>query len=295
MEFRRLGNTDLRVSRLGLGLARIDRFTVDDVQIASHLLNTALDNGINFIDTAAKYGVAEELIGLTVSKRRNDYVLASKFGAPWAYADASASIENSLCLMKTDHIDLMQIHSADMDTLQSGEIIRAPTDAKDSGKVRYIGYAGDNQAASWAVSSGVFDTVQTSFNLADQAALKQLLPNAMAANMGVIAKRPIANSAWAGPPGHASTTAQFSRLQERCRAMQELGPITGLPADSIELALMFTLAHEAVDTAIAGTTSAQHLLHNIHVAEHAPGLAMSVVEELHMRFDQLGADWPQLT
>lgn len=82
MEFRMLGKTGLNVSRLGLGLARIDRFGLDDVSLAGRLIDTALDQGINFIDTAAKYGNAEELIGQTVSGRRDEYVLASKFGSP---------------------------------------------------------------------------------------------------------------------------------------------------------------------------------------------------------------------
>lgn len=295
MEFRTLGKTGLKVSRLGLGLARIDGFGADDVDVAGRLFNATLDGGINFIDTAAKYGNAEELIGRTVSDRRDEFVLASKFGSPWTHKDVSESIDRSLTLMKTDRIDLMQVHSAGVEDLERGELIDALTAARSAGKVLHIGYAGDNEAAEWAVNSGVFETLQTSFNLADQSALKTLFPEARKAGMGVIAKRPIANSSWGGDEAHAATTGQYQVLKDRCSAIAGLGPITGMPADRIEFALQFTLAHEEVDSAIVGTTIPDHISDDIRIANSAPALSPSTVEELHRRFDTLGADWPQLT
>lgn len=295
MEKRTLGATGLEVSRLGLGLARIDRMTLSDRDAAAALLDAALDGGITFIDTAAKYGHAEELIGLTIAGRRDEYVLASKFGSPWNGTAASESIENSLRLMRTDRIDLMQVHSAGVEDLERGDIIEALDRAKQAGKVLHTGYAGDNEAARWAVESGAFETIQTSFNLADQAALNDVIPAAKSAGMGIIAKRPIANSAWGGNDAHAATTGQYSKLQERCRVLEMLGPIGGAPADRIELALQFTLAHAVVDVAIVGTTKSAHVRENIVIVDSAPPLDQATVSELHRRFNLLGAEWIQLT
>jgi aryl-alcohol dehydrogenase-like predicted oxidoreductase len=81
MEMRKLGRTDLTVSRLGVGLAEMgSRLSLQDEGIASRLLNTALDGGISFLDTAACYGISEELVGRTVAHRRQEYVLATKAG-----------------------------------------------------------------------------------------------------------------------------------------------------------------------------------------------------------------------
>ena len=86
MEFRQFGSTGLKVSSLGLGLAEIGGLEGDSaVKDAGILLNSALDAGINFLDTAECYGRSEELIGQTVSHRRDDYILATKVGHSVAY------------------------------------------------------------------------------------------------------------------------------------------------------------------------------------------------------------------
>ena len=80
METAILGRTGLRVSRLGVGLAEIGRYSVDEPQQAERVLNSALDAGVTFLDTAECYGSSEELIGSAVSHRRDEYVLATKAG-----------------------------------------------------------------------------------------------------------------------------------------------------------------------------------------------------------------------
>ena len=81
METKRLGKTDLKVGRLGIGLSEVG-FNLDlsDVEQARDVITQALDNGVNFLDTAACYGISEELIGLVVSERRSEFVLATKAG-----------------------------------------------------------------------------------------------------------------------------------------------------------------------------------------------------------------------
>jgi aryl-alcohol dehydrogenase-like predicted oxidoreductase len=289
MERTMLGKTGLQVSRLGAGLAEIG--SLDDASTAGEVLNAALDGGINFLDTAACYGKSEEWIGRTIAHRRHEYVLATKAGhvaggypgEAWTAQTIRDSIERSLVRLRTDILDLVQLHSCDVDVLERGEVIQALLDARQAGKTRYIGYSGGGKAALWAIDSGVFDTLQTSFNLVDQWARLEVLPKARAAGMGVIIKRPIANAAWDAP---LETDAARDGYRRGLQALLDMGPIPGAPRDLIALALGFTLAHKEVDTAIVGTRNPAHMRANIALVEDELPLPAGVVQELHRRFDR---------
>ena len=301
METRLLGKTGLKVSRLGIGLAEIGfGLTFDDEALAGRVLNTALDDGVTFLDTAECYDISEELVGRTVSRRRSEYVLATKTGhvsggyqgEDWTVATVRDSIDRSLVRLKTDYVDLLQLHTCGVDVLEHGEVIRVVEDARRAGKARFIGYSGDNESAEWAVQSGVFDTLQTSFNLVDQRARTRLFAQAEAQGMGIIAKRPIGNGAWGtakSPSGYADD------YHQRAQAMLALGPLPGAPADRIALALGFTLAHDEVDTAIVGTRNADHLRANIEWVARGLSIPEPALRELHRRFEQLDQEWVQLS
>ncbi len=299
MERRILGKTGLEVSRLGLGLAQIGAFPLDDADRVGALIHAALDNGINFLDTAASYRNSEELIGRAVSHRRGEYVLATKCGhwaaeAPWTAGTVREHIDRSLQRLRTDCVDLVQIHSCGVDVLERGEVIGALLEARDAGKTRFVGYSGDNEAAGWAVDSGLFDTLQTSFNVVDQRARTRLFPYARKANVGVIVKRTIANATWGGSTATAGTTVQFSKMYERVEKMMSLGPIPGAPDHRILTALGFTLARSEIDVALVGTTNPEHLVDNIRLVENEMPIAEEVVAEFCRRFDEVGGDWAQL-
>lgn len=300
MEYRTLGRTGLKVSRLGIGLAEIGfQLSLEEEAQAAAVLNNALDLGINFLDTAACYGNSEEFIGRAVSHRRQEFILATKCGhvaggyegEPWTAQTILDSIDRSLKRMRTDYLDLVQLHSCDVEILQRGEVIEALQKARDAGKTRFIGYSGDNEAALWAVESGVFDTLQTSFNLVDQKARYELLPRAKAQGMGIIIKRPIANGAWGATQAPSEYAAEYFR---RAQEMLALGPLPDGEIHRIWLALGFTLAHAEVDTAIVGTRNPDHLKANVEWVEHAPPVAPEIIEELHRRFDALGKGWRQM-
>ncbi|NJN83641.1 MAG: aldo/keto reductase [Caldilineaceae bacterium] len=294
-----LGRTGLEISRLGVGLAEIGfELSFDQQQEASDVLNNALDAGINFLDTAACYGISEELIGRTIAHRREEYVLATKCGhvagdyegEAWSAQTISDSIDRSLVRMKTDRVDLVQLHSCGVDVLEEGEAIEALLAAQKAGKTRFVGYSGDNEAAAWAVESGIFDTLQTSFNLVEQRARTRLFDKAKAQKMGIIVKRPIANGAWGvarSPSGYAD---EYFR---RAQVMAKEGPIPGAPDSRILLALGFTFAHPEVNTAIVGTRNPAHMRSNIDWVENALPIDPEAVAELHRRFDRLGGDWEQ--
>lgn len=285
MEMTTLGSTDLRVSRLGVGLAEIGSA---DYASAEGVLNAALDGGINFLDTAACYGDSEEWVGRAVAHRRDEFVLATKAGhatagyegEPWTRQTILDSIDRSLRRLRTDRVDLVQLHSCDLETLRRGKVVEALQDARRAGKTRFIGYSGDDEAAAWAVESGHFDTLQTTYNLVAQRARLELLPKADAAGMGIIIKRPIANAAWSG-------RTRNEAYRERARQMAEMGPIPSAPEDPILLSLGFTLACAEVDVAIVGTRNPEHMRQNIRLAEEGLPISAHVVEELYHRFERL--------
>ncbi len=202
MEKRQFGKTDMQVSVLGFGGAEIgfERASVEDVR---RLLTSALDAGLNVIDTAECYLASEELIGEVVSKRRDKYHLFTKCGHPdqpgvgdWRPESLLGTITRSLTRLNTDRVDLIHLHSCSEDELRKGDVIAALQKAREKGYTRYIGYSGDGRAARYAVACGAFDSLQTSVSIADQEALEMTLPLARKVQMGVIAKRPIANAAW---------------------------------------------------------------------------------------------------
>ncbi|MGC9468705.1 MAG: aldo/keto reductase [Anaerolineae bacterium] len=302
MERRVLGRTGLEVSRLGVGLAEIGGLTLDEVEQATKVLDLALDSGINFLDTAACYGNSEVLIGRALADRRDEYVLATKAGhvtggydgEAWTYETVRDSIDRSLERLCTDWIDIVQLHTCDVDVLERGDVVRALQDARDAGKTRFIGYSGDNEAALWAVESGLFDTLQTSFNLVDQAARLRLFGLARAQNMGIIAKRPIANAVWELETVKSSyAEAYFERAQQ----MKNFGPLPDAPDNGVLLALGFVFAHDAVHTAIAGTSNPSHMRQNITWVNDALPIDEQVVEELRRRFERFADsnDWRQLS
>lgn len=289
----------MQVTRLGFGLAEIGSADLKDTH-PTEVLNAALDAGINFLDTAACYGLSEELIGNAVSSRRDEYYLATKAGhltggyqgEEWSAQTIYDSIERSLRRLKTDRLDLVQLHSCSVDVLERGEAVEALQRAQQEGKTRYIGYSGDNEAAAWAVESGIFDTLQTSFNLVDQKARFSLLGKAKAQGVGVIIKRPIANSAWGADSSPSDYAADyFGRAQQ----MAAQTPLPGAPADRMALALGFTLSHDEVDVAIVGTKTPKYMRSNVALVAQGISLKNETLTELYHRFEAAGRDWEQLT
>jgi aryl-alcohol dehydrogenase-like predicted oxidoreductase len=245
------------VSILGFGGSEIGYQRVSGPTVA-RLLGSALDAGLNVIDTAECYADSEALIGRAVGDRRREFYLFTKCGHPrgwgredWRPASLLASIERSLERLRTDHVDLIQLHSCSLEELRRGDAIDALERARQRGWTRYVGYSGDGAAARHAVECGRFDTLQTSVSIADQEALESTLPLARARRMGVIAKRPLANVAWRyrRKPVEPYYQPYWSRLQAL-----DYGFLRQAPAAAVAVALRFTLAVPGVHTAIVGTT-----------------------------------------
>lgn len=258
MERRPYGRTDMNVSILGFGGAEIG-FRGAGVEQVDKLLGSALDAGLNVIDTAECYRNSEALIGQTVSHRRHDYYLFTKCGHAagldlpnWDPVMLEQSIDRSLKRLKTDYIDIIHLHSCSEELLRQGDVIEVLERAKAKGKTRYIGYSGDHTAALFAVRSGRFDSLMISLNVADQEALTETIPEARQRGIGVVVKRPVANIAWrhtTEPEPSAYEHAYWQRLQQL--AYPFLKPDE---PESVGTALRFALTTPGVHTAIVGTS-----------------------------------------
>ncbi|MDQ6765667.1 MAG: aldo/keto reductase [Verrucomicrobiota bacterium] len=295
MEQKQLGKTDMRVSVLGFGGAEIG-YEGATPETVKRLLNSALDAGLNVIDTAECYEGSEELIGTAVSHRRAEFHVFTKVGHPrgvgsedWSMSSILESIERSLRRLQTDWLDLVQLHSCSEAVLRKGEVITALQTARERGYTRYIGYSGDSRAAKFAVESGAFDTLQTSINVADQEALELTVPLARAREMGVIAKRPIANAAWKS--GHKPIDSYQHAYWDRLRKLDYEFIRAGSVEASIAHALRFTLSVEGVHTAIVGTTKPERWQENARLLQQGP-LSPAEFESIRERWDDIApATW----
>jgi aryl-alcohol dehydrogenase-like predicted oxidoreductase len=248
----------IAVSVLGFGASELGQQRVAQKMVA-HILGSALDAGLNVIDTAACYGNSEELIGRTLGHRRKDFYILTKCGhasglgfQDWSPALIEPSIDRSLKRLRTDYLDIVQLHSCTERDLRRGELTAALQRARDKGKLRYIGYSGDGKAALYAVQCGVFDTIQISLSIADQEAIETVLPLARQRDIGVIAKRPIANAAWLA--GSWWSLGLYSWPYRRRLRKLNYDFLNRDAKEAVATALRFTLSVPGVHTAIVGTT-----------------------------------------
>lgn len=189
----RLGRTNLEVSRLGLGGIPMMKIEAHE---AEAVIDAALAGGINFAETGAGYGDSEARLSRALRTNRDNFVIASKTidrSAPGMARD----IEQSLERLKTDYIDIYQIH-----TLKTGDELKeifapggameALREARKRGRIRFIGISGHRPALlKKALATGEFDTIQVPVNVVDREAEEELLPYARENDIGIIAMKPV--------------------------------------------------------------------------------------------------------
>jgi aryl-alcohol dehydrogenase-like predicted oxidoreductase len=264
------GTTNLEVTPLGFGAGLFGDDTIPEKDVES-FFNSVLDSGINFIDTARGYGLSEERIGKYLSHRRDEYVLSTKVGYDipryenWTSDIITAGIENALRLLQTDYLDIVHLHSCELNILKLGEVIEALGKAKEQGKARCIAYSGENEELKYAVETNRFDSIQTSVNICDQCDIDTILPHAKEQGLGIIAKRPLANAPW-----RYVELPKGQYVEEYLKCWITLNLEFDLPWD--EVALRFTAFSANVDTCIVGTTKETNLKRNIEIIEkgHLP-------------------------
>lgn len=291
LEQRAFGATGLEVSIVGLGAGQIGESDVTEAE-AAEVLNGALDLGVTLIDTAASYGLSEERIGRHLCGRRDEFVLSTKGGPKingqrdWSPGSVLESIEQSLRLTRSERIDIFYLHSCPLDILRRGELQDTLDQAVDAGKIGIAGYSGDNEPLAFAVESGRFGAIETSVNVADQWNLRNVLGRRP--ELGVIAKRPIANAPWRFAERPAGNYAEL--YWDRLQAL-ELDPGD---MDWAEFALRFTAYAPGVHTAIAGTAKPDHLRRNLMAASRGP-LPAAALDGIDRAWRAVGSDWPAST
>ena len=193
MRYNVFGKTGHTVSALGFGAMNLPGVPFEQAREA---LNFALDQGITYIDTAAAYRNSEEIIGDSISHRRGEYFLATKTGQR-EYEKAKEEIDRSLQRMKTDYVDLLQIHYVNTvqefkKAMDENGAYRAALEAKKEGKVRFIGISGHRPdlLAKW-IEPGQFDQALFHLSLVQPYALDELIPVMNRLGMAKTAMKPL--------------------------------------------------------------------------------------------------------
>ncbi len=311
MKYRRLGASGLNVSVVGLGTNAFgSRASADATR---DVLAAALDEGITLIDTADVYsgGRSEELIGELLEDRRHDVLLATKGGMSTGSGPNDRGtgrlhlirqVEQSLRRLKTDYIDLYQVHTFDSETPLE-ETLAALDDLVHAGKVRYIGasnYRAWELMKALAVSSRLnlarFISVQPSYSLADRVPEAELVPCCLDQGVGLIAYFPLAGGVLTGkyrageaPPAdsRAVTAPRFAeRLKDSARMDLSAG-VAALAAElsvtPSQLALAWLIHQPVVGSAIAGATRAEQ------VRDNAGAVNVPWTDEIAARLGELSA------
>lgn len=235
MHYRRLGNTELSVSVIGIGTWQFagvwaKHFEQPEVDA---ILSRARELGINFIDTAECYGydhLSEKFIGNSIAGQRDQWIVATKFGhnhgndlgnGNYQSAQVLIQLEESLRALQTDYIDVYQLHSATDTLFDNDELWTMLNKQVQAGKVRFLGNSiGLSHLQHQAARSREFgiSVIQTTYNAVQTKAEQALFPVAAEQDLGVIARTPLASGLLTGKyqPGHvfASDDVRSMRPQQ---------------------------------------------------------------------------------
>jgi len=299
MTYRPLGPSGLMVSTVGLGTNAFG--TRIDADRTQQVVDAALEAGITLFDTADTYGrgASEELLGAALGTRRDEVVVATKFGMDMGGANgpdwgARASrryvrraVEASLRRLGTDHIDLYQLHQPDLVT-PVGETLEALTELVQEGKVRYVGCsnfsAWEVVDAHWtATTEGLrpFVSAQNEYSLYNRAAEEELVPALEHLGMGLIAYFPLAYGLLTGKYRRGETAPEGSRLGEESQARRlanaDWDRIEALEAFAedrgvgiLDVAIGGLAAMPAVGSVIAGATRPEQVVANVRAGLWQP-------------------------
>lgn len=291
-----LGRTGLEVTKLGFGAMEIrgpriwGGRSVTDAE-ADRILNAVLDAGINFIDTAYDYGLSEEYIGRFISKRRDEYILATKCGCTvvncgdhdetphvWTRDNLLHNIETSLRRMQTDYIDLLQLHNPTTEQTEEGNLVEVLREIQATGKVRWIGISSTLPHIASYIQSGVFDSFQIPYSALERDH-ENIISDAANAGAGTIIRGGVGRGEPGAGLGNEDRWAVWEKAQLD-ELLEEGESRTGFM-------LRYTLSHPNLSTTIVGTKSPEHLAENIRIAEKG-ALPAAIYEEAKRRLQSAG-------
>jgi aryl-alcohol dehydrogenase-like predicted oxidoreductase len=310
MRYRSLGNSGLVVSVVGVGCNNFgSRLDLDGTRV---VIDAAIDAGITLLDTADIYGGggrSEELIGEVLGSRRDQVVLATKFGhqhADLGYGHAAGAkggrgyirraVENSLRRLRTDYIDLYQIHTPDPAT-PAAETLSALGELVAEGKVRYLGnsnYAGWQIAEAACVAGQLgcppFISAQNHWSLLERAAEAEVVPAARHFGLGVLPYFPLANGLLTGKIRRGRPAAGGTRLAGRDSYVTEakLDIVEALAAwgeprgiSMLQIAIGALAAQPGCSSVIAGAMSADQVKANAEAGDWVPSAAeLAEIDEI---------------
>lgn len=273
----RFGKTGLTVARLGLGgfpfggvneAAGWNPFTPEGREAAIATIRYAVEQGIDYFDTAPGYGDgnSESIYGEALAPVRAPYTLATK--CPWqnvGAAEVRASVEASLQRLRRETVDVLQFHGgmfteADARHILENGPLEALTQLRAEGKVRFLGFSCEEPfTALPLLASGAFDVVQLRYNLLNHQAAEHALPKAKAADVGVAIMRPM-------------TSGILQRI------LRDIAPEWPAAKDPYEVCLRFVLSDPRVHTALVGARWPHEIDRNIELVETiSPEVDLSAV------------------
>jgi aryl-alcohol dehydrogenase-like predicted oxidoreductase len=284
MRYRRLGRTGFDVSEISLGtveigmaygIAESGQAAPPDEAEAAKLLHSALDLGVNLIDTARAYGESEAIIGRALRDRRREFVLVSKV---LSYQDQNldsaslreritGSVHRSLSLLQTDYIDVMMIHSAPIEVIERGESLSILLDLKRQGLVRAVGASVyGEEAALAAIAGGACDCLQIAYSVLDRRPESRVLAAALGSDVGLVARSVLLKGALTErsrllPDALASLKSAIEKMDALAAREKILLP---------ELAYRYVLSHPLLQTALVGASSASELRQAVDFAGQGP-------------------------
>lgn len=295
---RRFGDTDVQVSEIGLGCGGYWGLRSFPEKRAAEIVEIALEHGVNLMDTGLNYsgGNAEPRLGRILGARRDRVFLATKVGSwlergrsvkNWTPAGIRASVAASLANLRTDHLDLVQLHSPSPEVLDDDRVLGVLAALRRDGLARFVGLSTDSGLAERAIGLGVFDCVMVSYNVLHQRGAGRIAGLAAAAGRAVLARSPMAHAVYERsllrPTSRAGLWYLLRALKSfradlaRARSLRFLREIEGWRAPQV--ALRFVLDDPRVTAAIVGTTDPRHLVENLAVSG-GPALPADVVERL---------------
>ncbi|MBV9494448.1 MAG: aldo/keto reductase [Acidobacteria bacterium] len=314
MLLRELGTTGIKVSEIGFGAWAIGGAveasgvplgwgrTNDDESLAA--IRRARDLGVNFFDTSDSYGFgrSESLLGIVLSRKRHEAVIATKVGVVRGTTGALGkdfskehifhAVDASLRRLRTDYIDVYQLHSPSLDELRREDAQEAMDRLQELGKIRYWGVSINTPDEGLEIiRRGWGYMLQVNYNILNQAPEKELFPLAKQRGYGIVARVPLASGLLTGK-FHQDTVFPKDdirqnfftpkRLEEAIERVDEAKSIIGGTTRSLaEGALRFVLAQEVVATTIPGARSVRQVELNAAAAESR--LPKEVVEKLRAR------------
>ena len=278
-----LGRTGLQVTRLGYGSAHNRPMTIDQ---AKSVHEAVLESGTNFIDTSDCYGNSEELIGRFMSHRRSELYLATKCGlspsgAPvhlWTKENVLRNLDISLQRLRTDYVDVMQLHGAPVEDCERGNLVDALQQMRQQGKVRWIAASTTLPHLPTYLEWGVFDAFQIPYSALERDH-ENWITRSAEAGVGIIVRGGVAR----GEPGVGTGR------DDRWRKFDEAGldELREEGESRSSFMLRFTLAHPHSDTVIVGTTNPEHVRENAAAVHRGP-LPDETYAEAKRRLDAAG-------